>query len=287
MATCAQCGKPFEKTRDRSTFCGVVCANRAMGKARRLAQPSANTLRVRQVRERLGARTRYHGDPITCAWCGQEFTPERSARLYCSTGCSNRATAKKRRGGRPRRIRVRYYFRLCRVCGALTEARSGPRFYCSEDCIKQYNHDQHVASYVPEPPRRYVCQVCGESFEAQGRGNGGRKYCSAECHHASPAFKSQRRRQRRLRRARMQVVLVVPYHDEDIFERDGWRCHICHRKVRRDKAGAGYHPLQPTIDHIIPLADGGADAPVNVATAHNICNSVKGASGPGQLRLLA
>lgn len=224
-----------------------------------------------------GQRARYHGDPIPCARCGQDFMPDRVDRRYCSAACSNRAAARRRTGGH-RRIRVRYYFRLCRVCGALTEARSGPRVYCSDDCYRQYLHDRHVASYVSVEPHETTCKRCGAVFVAKWR-----RVCD-RC--VEMARRAAAKRGNRRRRARLRIA-SVPYHDEDIFERDGWRCHICHRKVRRDKAGAGYHPLQPTIDHIIPLADGGADAPVNVATAHNICNSVKGASGPGQLRLLA
>jgi len=49
------------------------------------------------------------------------------------------------------------------------------------------------------------------------------------------------------------------------------------------------HPLAPTIDHLIPLADGGSDSPANVATAHFLCNSTKGerhGGGGDQLTLI-
>jgi 5-methylcytosine-specific restriction endonuclease McrA len=36
------------------------------------------------------------------------------------------------------------------------------------------------------------------------------------------------------------------------------------------------HPRAPTIDHVVPLSQGGADAPWNVKTAHFMCNSEKG-----------
>lgn len=66
-----------------------------------------------------------------------------------------------------------------------------------------------------------------------------------------------------------------------IFQRDGWRCQICKRMVRRDKAAP--HPLAPVLDHVIPLAagveQGGVHAPHNVQCAHFICNCIKSDKG--------
>ena len=39
------------------------------------------------------------------------------------------------------------------------------------------------------------------------------------------------------------------------------------------------HPKAPTIDHIVPLADGGDDIKANVRLAHFLCNSRRGARG--------
>lgn len=58
-----------------------------------------------------------------------------------------------------------------------------------------------------------------------------------------------------------------------IYRRDRGRCALCGRHVdrtRTDKWG-------PSIDHIRPLARGGAHAPENVQLAHKVCNSQKGA----------
>lgn len=46
------------------------------------------------------------------------------------------------------------------------------------------------------------------------------------------------------------------------------------------------HPKAPTIDHIVPLADGGDDVRSNVQLAHFICNSMKGTGGTQQLMLV-
>lgn len=77
----------------------------------------------------------------------------------------------------------------------------------------------------------------------------------------------------RRRRARKRGNGVEPYSELDIFERDGWICYLCDEPVdpcapRRSDAGA-------TIDHIIPISQGGPDSPDNVATAHWLCNRLK------------
>jgi 5-methylcytosine-specific restriction endonuclease McrA len=75
------------------------------------------------------------------------------------------------------------------------------------------------------------------------------------------------------------------YTDLEIFKRDDWRCHICHRKVRRDVSRT--HRDGATIDHLVPLSLGGTDEPNNVATAHYKCNIAKRAmSANDQLALI-
>lgn len=49
-----------------------------------------------------------------------------------------------------------------------------------------------------------------------------------------------------------------PIRPRDIFERDGWQCKLCEEPI--DRAAAYPAPLSPTLDHIVPLAKGGAHA---------------------------
>lgn len=63
---------------------------------------------------------------------------------------------------------------------------------------------------------------------------------------------------------------TIPYRDIDIFNRDGWICHLCGSPIdptvsRRDRLGA-------SIDHLVPVSKGGADRAENVAAAHLTCN---------------
>ncbi len=71
-------------------------------------------------------------------------------------------------------------------------------------------------------------------------------------------------------RARKRGNGTAPYRDMNIFERDGWRCHLCGQPIdpntpRNDRRGA-------SIDHLVPISKGGPDTPENVAAAHLICN---------------
>lgn len=92
-----------------------------------------------------------------------------------------------------------------------------------------------------------------------------------------------KRESNRRRKARLLENDYEPYKDDDIFDRDDWTCLICFDPIdrmlpRNSRYGA-------TIDHIIPISEGGADAPHNVQAAHWICNIRKGPRGrrPGSV----
>ena len=64
--------------------------------------------------------------------------------------------------------------------------------------------------------------------------------------------------------------------DEEILERDGWRCQIpgCKRRpIRKDLKYP--HPRSKSVDHIIPLSLGGDDTAVNKRAAHLGCNMAR------------
>lgn len=73
-----------------------------------------------------------------------------------------------------------------------------------------------------------------------------------------------------------------PVFKRSIFERDRWICQICHKKI--DMSLKAPHPMSATIDHIIPLSEGGKHEPLNVQAAHYGCNASKGNRKGGQLR---
>jgi 5-methylcytosine-specific restriction endonuclease McrA len=100
------------------------------------------------------------------------------------------------------------------------------------------------------------------------------------------AYKAARRRAKARRRARKRGAQVVETIDPSrVFERDGFTCGLCGKRLAMGRSVP--HPKAPTVDHIVPLANGGDHSYANVQAAHFICNSVKGnRGGPEQLRLV-
>lgn len=66
--------------------------------------------------------------------------------------------------------------------------------------------------------------------------------------------------------------------------RDGWRCHICRRKV--DPSLPYQNRMAGTRDHLVPVSEGGDDSPANLRLAHRSCNSRRGIRGAVQLALV-
>lgn len=66
----------------------------------------------------------------------------------------------------------------------------------------------------------------------------------------------------------------------EVFERDGWICHLCGELIpavlRTPRVLGGKHnPLSPAIDHVIPLSKGGPHTMENCRAAHWTCNARK------------
>jgi hypothetical protein len=85
--------------------------------------------------------------------------------------------------------------------------------------------------------------------------------------------RTERSRRRRLRHAQTWDGIS----DEEILDRDGWRCQIpgCKRRpIRKDVKSP--HPRSKSIDHIVPESLGGDDTAVNKRAAHLGCNMARG-----------
>lgn len=83
--------------------------------------------------------------------------------------------------------------------------------------------------------------------------------------------RNHRDRETELANQRRARVRSLPYEDIDrasVWERDAGVCHLCELPANPDK----WH-----IDHIVPIARGGAHLYSNVAVSHPVCNMRKGA----------
>lgn len=180
---------------------------------------------------------------------------------------------------------------LCGGCQKpFVRIHSAKRKWCSDKCKAaaaraRAEADGRAAQWYAttlerkrKQPETVACEQCGELYE---RLYSSRKYCSRKCGSRAYALASRTRESRRLakldyarrRRALKRGVDAERFRGEEIFERDGWVCKICNVPTIKDAKVPNYYA--PTVDHILPLAQGGPHTRANVQTAHFICNSLK------------
>lgn len=211
-------------------------------------------------------RRRASSSPRYCGHCGNEIAEAHWRTRYCSEACLDGAVAA-----------VRPPAKDCSICVAQFEGRGKT---CSIDCAREaqlrYDRERNARrSSWDRSPRS--CQRCKRTFEPVGPLQ---TYCDQAC------MKRARRARERVRgtrhsgdlhreRARLYGRRYVPIKPLTIYERDGWVCQICLRRVPRGKKSP--HPLSPTLDHIIPMScEGGDHVPENVRLAHRSCNTKRG-----------
>ncbi|WP_425516052.1 HNH endonuclease [Rhizobium leucaenae] len=71
-----------------------------------------------------------------------------------------------------------------------------------------------------------------------------------------------------------------------VFDRDKWKCQICGVKTPRKLRGT-LDDKAPELDHIMPLALGGAHSYFNTQCACRKCNAHKSDTPPAQPNLFA
>ncbi len=223
--------------------------------------------------------------PRPCETCGVVFVPRRPGGkalragtrwgVYCGKACQSAAQVK------PQVAPAMKLLVTCRQCRGAFVQRSPRHVVCSDECRRV---DDRAAEYQRNAARKALLErVCGECGLAFVPTYGVKRtlYCSLAC-----SRRALRRASKQVRRARQRSGASEMVKATTVFERDGWRCHICAKKVRREKRGTS-HPLAPELDHIIPLSLGGQHTYANTACACRRCNGAKGATAFGQPSLLA
>jgi 5-methylcytosine-specific restriction endonuclease McrA len=188
----------------------------------------------------------------------------------------------------------------CAVCGTLlwssrTSLPAGRRVCRSCRKVKSVPYGRREDSaYISRD-----CPVCGEQFTpSAARVRTCSRACGQILRQGDPTPESratlslsrdERERLRwqvknRRRRALKRSAKSEPYTLAEIAARDKYRCQLCRRKV--DMSLKAPHRRSPTIDHVIPIVEGGDDVRANVQLAHWGCNSSKGARGSQQLALV-
>ena len=211
--------------------------------------------------------------PHICQGCGAEFTPRRTGgkpQRFCSKPCRLRWASDHRWDNRQPKIAP------CVVCGTPTRSHTGVALCDSDACRRDRAELRRLLSkngYIGERIDYFGCKECGALFVGKPRSN--RLYCTREC-----ATRASKRVGKHRRRTAERVGDFITTYDLGV--RDGWRCHICGKKIT---LRAGGDAMSPSIDHLIPVAADGPHTWANVAIAHKGCNSKRRLGGLVQLRL--
>lgn len=181
----------------------------------------------------------------------------------------------------------------CRECGGEIPPRLKPTCgakptLCSEQCRKE-NRRRYFARWS-EKHRDSIAEYraarlpkWNKDFYARHRER--RRKAANDWYHlnSEKALKAQKqyaeanpdkvrtigRRSRATRRARIKGVFVEQIDPAVVFERSRGECGICSQPI--DPASEWH------VDHIVPLAKGGAHSYANVQAAHGRCNRANGA----------
>lgn len=112
---------------------------------------------------------------------------------------------------------------------------------------------------------------CGDPFPPSKRADA--LFCSAECNYKAHAL------QRKLR-TRTGSDERPGYLRLVIAERDRWTCAICGKRVNRRLRHPA--PLCASLDHVIPVSEGGTSDVWNLRLTHLQCNLSRGNRGGGE-----
>ncbi|WP_350494496.1 HNH endonuclease [Mycobacterium intracellulare] len=226
--------------------------------------------------------------PRNCRECGTDITHRHGTARYCSNTCKWKAEWRNKTATEA--VRRKTYRRVCAICGKCWESRSPAARFCSIQCQNKERYPSHASS-AGERQRRWrerngigavftsgACRICKRWFISRFRD----VTCSTDCWVQYQRHREADRKQRRA--ARKRDAFVSNVSRKQVFESDGYRCHLCGRMTDRTKKAP--HPKAPTIDHLIPLAAGGKHEPTNCRTAHFMCNSLKSDRGSGEQHVL-
>lgn len=154
---------------------------------------------------------------------------------------------------------------------------------------------EHGVPYKESGPFRepHTCELCGVTFTPRYRPRTGtvQRWCSKSCaqawrngarppyvrpEHDAGTSRASRKRRRLVQRAETWDGVT----DAQIMERDRWRCGICGQRI--GKSFKYPHPRSKSIDHIVPLSEGGDDTAANKRAAHLGCNCGRMNRGGGE-----
>lgn len=258
-AECAHCGNRTL----RPKFCSQKC------------------ILAHKIKRRSEQRARASGridSPVSfCVVCHSAF--ERKAidgpsKIYCSRTCNLRAF-RRRNGHRALPLEV---VREQAIYAKWSRRAKAAELQWVKDHMEWKRQRRLDHERIADEIRRalHKCGDCGRD-EPDLR----RDYCSP-C--AGKRMRMLKRISRDAGKARKRVQTVERVDPIKVFDRDGWRCHMCRRHTPRRLRGS-FDPRAPELEHIVPLSKGGEHSYRNTACSCRECNLRKGDKVFGQLHL--
>lgn len=199
--------------------------------------------------------------PRPCEICSNNYKPTYTLQRTCGRTCGS-VLKDQQKPPRPAPA-SKVNWLECKDCGSPYTSRTRRRCGCDAPRTRVFITD---------------CRVCTRCFVSPYTNS----TCSDEC--ADRKRRQDRRLSKDKRRALKRDAYRADVSPAKIYARDGYRCKLCGKKLNMKVVVP--HPKAPTIDHIVPLAQGGLHEPRNAQAAHFICNSIKSDRGGNEQLLL-
>jgi HNH endonuclease len=202
-----------------------------------------------------------------CARCGKKRGPQDITHISYCRECWN-AYQRERWHGRLAAPESR----TCEWCGESYQSKQRrPSNYCSRTCKDAAKNARIAAALEASKPTDRRCMHCGNQLPQRMRADA--IFCSVRCNESAHAL------QRKLR-GRTGEEGKPGYLRAFIAERDRWRCGICKKPVDRQRRHPD--PLGASLDHVIPVSEGGTNDPWNLRLTHLRCNLGRRNQGGGE-----
>jgi 5-methylcytosine-specific restriction endonuclease McrA len=255
LRACAQCGVFYSRPgKAQAKYCSRTCA----GLGKRIALG-----RAANGREMV---------TVNCRNCGETKTRYRSGRdsgKFCSRACAFAHNV----GSNHSKALSETQKAIRTEIKALRSLRSNHLAYTRRLEQAKRRHAKRIAS----------CRWCSASYF---RKELYQSFCSPACKRnkeeftasnkkPSPSERRHKRIEKGIRRARMKGVAYEAIDPLQVFDRDSWKCQRCGCKTPPSFRGS-YDRREPELDHVVPLALGGAHVWANVQLLCRNCNAAKG-----------
>jgi len=275
---CPTCHTVFQQRGPRHRYCSTLCKNAGYDRqARRSSSLPWYICKHCEKRYQPSGRDRkgdfcsracsiahlvLHGRTRHCRDCGDTY-PMGAKDKRC-VACHEKA-----------------YRTVCAQCGQVFLASRLHAQTCSPLCSREWQRNKKT-------PITNECTQCHQVFaRAKWAQSAVCPFCVAANSKRAKrrAARVNKKRRKALKRAG-RLIATERFLDDEIFERDKWRCQQCKKKCSRSYGVND--DLYPNLDHVIPVTMGGPHTRANAQLLCRRCNGLKRDTIPSgtQLRLL-